>query len=1168
MSFVNRNTGHKLIYSGDGVVAVEIDGGHLDLSNNKLVNLGTPTAASDAATKGYADSLSSGTNTGDQSLFSTIAVSGQSNVVADSSSDTLTLVAGTNITITTDAGADSITIAAAGSGLSDGDKGDITVSSSGTVWTIDAGVVTFAKMQAVSANVLLGNDASGTAVEEITCTAAGRALLDDAAASDQRTTLGLGTLATQSGTFSGTSSGTNTGDQTITLTGQVTGSGTGSFATTIVTAQPDAHTWAATQTFTLAPVFTDASGSRTALGLGTAAVKNTGTSGNTVPLLDGTNSWSGAQTFLNSSGIKILDTNASHSLGLIVGSNITADRTLTITTGDADRVLTFTADATVGGTSSGTNTGDQTITLTGQVTGSGTSSFATIIATAQPDAHTWAATQTFTLAPVFTDASGSRTALGLGTAAVKNTGTSGNTVPLLDGVNSWSGAQTFLNSSGIKILDTNASHSLGLIVGSNITADRTLTITTGDADRILTFTADASIGGTISGTNTGDQTITLTGQVTGSGTSSFATIIATAQPDAHTWAAAQTFTLAPVFTDASGTRTALGLGTSAVVNTGTSGTTVPLLDGTNSWSGAQTFLNSSGIKILDTNASHSLGLIVGSNITADRTLTITTGDASRVLTFTADASIGGTISGTNTGDQTITLTGDVTGSGTGSFATTIANDAVTYAKMQNVSATDKLLGRSTAGAGDVEEITCTAAGRALLDDAAASNQRTTLGLGTSAVINTGTSGTTIPLLDGVNSWSGAQTFLNSSGIKILDTNASHSLGLIVGSDLTANRTLTVTTGDADRTLIFTGATSTSGTNTGDQTRNPIDNANFNVWQRGTSFTSVADNQFTADRWNYRKVGAVVHTITQDTSVPTVAQGSACLSNYSMKLAVTTADTSIAATDNCVIQHIIEGYDWLPFAQLPFTLSFWMKSSTTGTYCVNFGNSGDNRSFIAEYTCSSANTWQYVSIPVLASPSAGTWNYTNGIGLIINFVLSAGSNFQSTAGSWLSSSAIATSNQVNNTGTNGNTFFLSQVQITSGYNSVGAGSTDKLMLQPLSMEEDLAKCQRYYETSYDYGTVPGTSFTAGANIVSVIGATATYWGYQTEFAVTKRSAPTTFQYWDHSGNASKATLFVSGAWTANQTTSGTSSTTKTCYVQCNVAAITGINFAYAVSSDLF
>jgi hypothetical protein len=63
------------------------------------------------------------------------------------------------------------------------------------------------------------------------------------------------------------------------------------------------------------------------------------------------------------------------------------------------------------------------------------------------------------------------------------------------------------------------------------------------------------------------------------------------------------------------------------------------------------------------------------------------------------------ISGTNTGDQTISLTGDVTGSGTGSFAATIANDAVTYAKMQNVSAASRLLGRGDSGSGDPQEIT-------------------------------------------------------------------------------------------------------------------------------------------------------------------------------------------------------------------------------------------------------------------------------------------------------------------------------------------------------------------------------------------------------------------------------------------------------------------------------
>jgi hypothetical protein len=121
--------------------------------------------------------------------------------------------------------------------LKESDAGALALLSTVGTSQIDADAVTYAKIQNVSAtDKLLGRSTAGAGdVEEITCTAAGRALLDDAAASDQRTTLGLGTLATQSGTFSGTSSGTNTGDQTIQLTGDVTGSGTGSFAATLAT---------------------------------------------------------------------------------------------------------------------------------------------------------------------------------------------------------------------------------------------------------------------------------------------------------------------------------------------------------------------------------------------------------------------------------------------------------------------------------------------------------------------------------------------------------------------------------------------------------------------------------------------------------------------------------------------------------------------------------------------------------------------------------------------------------------------------------------------------------------------------------------------------------------------------------------------------------------------
>jgi hypothetical protein len=161
-----------------------------------------------ATQSGTFSGSSSGTNTGDQSLFGTIAVAGQSDVVADQAGDTLTLLAGSNITITTDAATDTITISGTGGAtLGDGDYGDITVSGTGTAMTIDNAVVTLAKMADMATASLIYRKTAGGGVPEVNS---------------------LATLKTDLGL-----TGTNSGDQTITLTGDVTGSGTGSFATTI-----------------------------------------------------------------------------------------------------------------------------------------------------------------------------------------------------------------------------------------------------------------------------------------------------------------------------------------------------------------------------------------------------------------------------------------------------------------------------------------------------------------------------------------------------------------------------------------------------------------------------------------------------------------------------------------------------------------------------------------------------------------------------------------------------------------------------------------------------------------------------------------------------------------------------------------------------------------------
>lgn len=133
------------------------------------------------------------------------------------------------------------------------------------------------------------------------------------------------------------------------------------------------------------------------------------------------------------------------------------------------------------------------------------------------------------------------------------------------------------------------------------------------------------------------------------------------------------------------------------------------------------------------------------NITPDRLL----GRDSSPAGAPEELTVTGGLEFTGSGIRRSALTGDVEASA-GSGDTTISDNAVTYAKIQDVTATDRLLGRSSAGAGEVQEITCTAAGRALLADDNASAQRTTLGLGTAAIQNTGTSGAVVPLLDGIN----------------------------------------------------------------------------------------------------------------------------------------------------------------------------------------------------------------------------------------------------------------------------------------------------------------------------------------------------------------------------------------------------------------------------------
>lgn len=288
-------------------------------------------------------------------------------------------------------------------------------------------------------------------------------------------------------------------------------------------------------------------------------------------------------------------------------------------------------------------------------------------------------------------------------------------------------------------------------------------------------------------------------------------------------------------------------------------------------------------------------------------------------------------------------------------------------------------------------------------------------------------------------------------------------------------------------------------------KNYIINGDMRIAQRGVSFPAIATSTYSLDRWKYFKIGSMVHTITQDTDVPTYAESGYFFQN-SLRLNLTTPDTSIAAGDQCSFAQMVEGFNFTHLAQKQFTISFWVKATLPGTYCVSCINSGGDRSFVSEYTINSPNTWERKVVTVSASPTAGTWNYSNGIGLYVIFALAMGSNFQATAGSWQNSNFQATSNQVNGVNTGATDFRITGVMMNEG----NVATTPFRLFSENSFNDELMACQRYYEKSYNLGDAPGTATTTNAVTYAASGT-----GFNEQdicsFSVTKRNTPTVIFY---------------------------------------------------------
>jgi len=296
-------------------------------------------------------------------------------------------------------------------------------------------------------------------------------------------------------------------------------------------------------------------------------------------------------------------------------------------------------------------------------------------------------------------------------------------------------------------------------------------------------------------------------------------------------------------------------------------------------------------------------------------------------------------------------------------------------------------------------------------------------------------------------------------------------------------------------------------------KNRIINGDMRIDQRnaGAAVTvNSTTDQFPVDRFNGSGQSADgVFTLQQNSSV--VPNGF----RYSIKATVTTADASVGASQVYVVRQHIEGHNigdagfgtsWAK----PVTLSFWVRSSLTGTFGGAFLNATASRAYPFTYTITSADTWEQKSVSFTAD-TTGVWETTTTLrGLSVVWAMGAGSSVVGTPDTWAAATYYGATGQTQVIGTLNATWYITGVQVELGSNATA------FEFRPFGSELEL--CQRYYEKSYAIATVPGTATTTGALTYKF---PVVDWEMPFSFAAAKRAAPTITFYNPNSG--------ASGSW---------------------------------------
>jgi hypothetical protein len=220
---------------------------------------------------------------------------------------------------------------------------------------------------------------------------------------------------------------------------------------------------------------------------------------------------------------------------------------------------------------------------------------------------------------------------------------------------------------------------------------------------------------------------------------------------------------------------------------------------------------------------------------------------------------------------------------------------------------------------------------------------------------------------------------------------------------------------------------------------------------GASVAITSSSPYTLDRWFGFATQSSKFTVQQNAGSVTPPAG---FKNY---LGVTSLSAySVGASEQFLIQQKIEGFncadlEWGTASAATVTLSFWVRSSLTGTFGGAIFNDAGNRSYPFSYTISAANTWEQKTITI-AGDTTGTWLTTNGNGISVNFSMGIGSTLSGTAGAWAGSYLPSATGATSVVGTNGATFYITGVQLEKG------STATSFDYRPYGTE--LMLCERY------------------------------------------------------------------------------------------------------------